>query len=570
MRGRIGGSDWRLASKCGRCVTGRSGWKFWLAHPCRRKPIRPWRRTVPDPPQSCGPFTRNSWFLSISFGSHKMPSRCPDRWPRTKQPGGLHGQVRTEVFGRHAGWVAQWWRSSELRGRRGPISVSSWGTWNGTSTFPSMFHPWYVSTASKGKKDFNVPVPDQAEFPAEIKRYTECKWRGPDMCLLDFLRKSNEEGGIAGWLKEKWQKDGQGTDLTSFAQGYVADGEKIVACAMGSRLRDKYFWAMVAVACSFQRTQSIHGRTWSGQSAKNRQVPYGLFGLFPSSGSSSLEQPISAGRGHVERRAWRTLSPRSSGSRGNTEPLGARLHEWHIPGVWPPFAQPIQDTQKTASIGDAATVYLPNRHRPKNSWRTSSQVQIQVADLLQVGDLTLEVEKIETFPSFRQMLQHVGYLQALPNAQSLDEAVSEYLSVLAKKVYTVERKARPSPFQFWPLPHNLHTKVFQDMPKTSVNVGLWPFTWPGPKPFKRSKLGMWNKPGGWNLCWMTSTEEAMPICQWKKTCGTRCQCVKLNQKHCFTCVKYVPKLKLGLLSSTSCSNPDRPAINVGATRASVL
>ena len=93
--------------------------------------------------------------------------------------------------------------------------------------FGSMFHPWQISTASKGKKDFNAPVPDQTSMPAEVLRYQTCQWRGPDMGLLDFLRKSNDDGAISGWLKEKWRKLAPESDLTSFAQAYSMDGEKL-------------------------------------------------------------------------------------------------------------------------------------------------------------------------------------------------------------------------------------------------------------------------------------------------------------------------------------------------------
>ena len=68
--------------------------------------------------------------------------------------------------------------------------------------FGQKFRPWSVNTVSGGKRDFIVPVPDAQELPDEIKQYEECTWRGEDMCLLDFLRRTNKKGDIIKWLKD--------------------------------------------------------------------------------------------------------------------------------------------------------------------------------------------------------------------------------------------------------------------------------------------------------------------------------------------------------------------------------
>ena len=55
-------------------------------------------------------------------------------------------------------------------------------------------------------------------------------------------------------------------------------------------------------------------------------------------------------------------------------------------------------------------------------------LEVQAGELLQLGDVIMEVQEVIRYPNFREMLQQEGYLQALPSAQSLDEAMAEYLS----------------------------------------------------------------------------------------------------------------------------------------------
>lgn len=311
--------------------------------------------------------------------------------------------------------------------------------------FGSMFHPWYVSTASKGKKDFNVPVPDQAEFPAEIKRYTECKWRGPDMCLLDFLRKSNEEGGIAGWLKEKWQKDGQGTDLTSFAQGYVADGEKIVACAMGSRLRDKYFGQWLMLHVPFKEPREFMEAPGVNKAPQTDRYLAACL---------ACSHPVATAQWNNPALQEEDMLQEGCGVRYRQEVLDhiatqSHLVRGYMSGKYqvcdhPEFSQSktIRRRHRLAMLPRYVSQIGSGQKTVEGRLARGTALRIQVTDLLQVGDLTLEVAKIETFRSFHQMLEHVGYLQALPHAQSLDEAVTEYLSVWSEK-FTRHKRTRP-------------------------------------------------------------------------------------------------------------------------------
>ncbi|CAK0908773.1 unnamed protein product [Prorocentrum cordatum] len=63
-----------------------------------------------------------------------------------------------------------------------------------------------LSTASGGWKSVTAPYAGMQETPAWVKKYESCSWRNEEMCLLDWLRKTNDSGEIAGWLKARHQK----------------------------------------------------------------------------------------------------------------------------------------------------------------------------------------------------------------------------------------------------------------------------------------------------------------------------------------------------------------------------
>ena len=48
-----------------------------------------------------------------------------------------------------------------------------------------------------------APFPGMPQKPDFVNRYEDCTWRSENMNLLDFLRKSNEQGEIARWIKEE-------------------------------------------------------------------------------------------------------------------------------------------------------------------------------------------------------------------------------------------------------------------------------------------------------------------------------------------------------------------------------
>ena len=79
--------------------------------------------------------------------------------------------------------------------------------------------------------------------------------------MLDFLRKSNNQGDIAGWLKDKWKESGHLDTLENFANSYACDGEKIVACSLGSHFRDKFYSQWLVLHVPFRSVEDFG--SWS-------------------------------------------------------------------------------------------------------------------------------------------------------------------------------------------------------------------------------------------------------------------------------------------------------------------
>ena len=84
-----------------------------------------------------------------------------------------------------------------------------------------------------------APHPGMPNKPAYVERYEVSTWRGDNMSLLDFLRRSNNKGNILEHIRKAQLKDPQGRDLNTFAQDFQPFGEKIIAAEMVSMLNDK-------------------------------------------------------------------------------------------------------------------------------------------------------------------------------------------------------------------------------------------------------------------------------------------------------------------------------------------
>lgn len=77
------------------------------------------------------------------------------------------------------------------------------------------------------------------------------RWAAGRISLLDFLRKTGNNGQIHAWLEKKHKQRGpeDGRSLEAFAREYIMQGEKAVAANMLSRLNDRFYgqWLMLHV-----------------------------------------------------------------------------------------------------------------------------------------------------------------------------------------------------------------------------------------------------------------------------------------------------------------------------------
>ena len=64
-----------------------------------------------------------------------------------------------------------------------------------------MFKQWHINTKSRGKRTITAPWPAMPEQPTFVQQYMESTWRNEDMSLLEYLRKTTNDGGIIGWIR---------------------------------------------------------------------------------------------------------------------------------------------------------------------------------------------------------------------------------------------------------------------------------------------------------------------------------------------------------------------------------
>ena len=155
-----------------------------------------------------------------------------------------------------------------------------------------------ISTVSGGFRTVTAPCAGMNAPPLWVELYARCAWRCENMTLLEWLRKANDAGEVAGWLKarhrealiaaahqqhlrtvsaaeqqpaaafrqaarQRWklQRDGGASPglfwtgcanfpaLAEFANAYRMAGEKVVAVDTVYELNDKYYaqWAAMNV-----------------------------------------------------------------------------------------------------------------------------------------------------------------------------------------------------------------------------------------------------------------------------------------------------------------------------------
>ena len=78
-------------------------------------------------------------------------------------------------------------------------------------------------------------------------------WARNKISLLDFLRKTTNEGKICHWLKKLYCQSGSADSLADFAAEYKMAGEKVVAADTCSRRSDKFYGQWLVLHKPFSR-----------------------------------------------------------------------------------------------------------------------------------------------------------------------------------------------------------------------------------------------------------------------------------------------------------------------------
>ena len=103
-------------------------------------------------------------------------------------------------------------------------------------------------------KPIVAPFAGMEVKPDYVELYEDSDWRGEEMNLLDFLRKSNDQGAIVQYLKKAHAaRAAPGQSLQEFARAYRPRGEKLIAASTVSRLRDLYYGQWMALHIPFRR-----------------------------------------------------------------------------------------------------------------------------------------------------------------------------------------------------------------------------------------------------------------------------------------------------------------------------
>ena len=92
-----------------------------------------------------------------------------------------------------------------------------------------------------------------------LEAYETSKWRSDNMSLLEFCRKTNNQGAVHNWVVRQWKAaGGEGAQtLEEFARTCPMRGEKLVACDMLSLFNDRWFGQWLALRKPFRALDEL-------------------------------------------------------------------------------------------------------------------------------------------------------------------------------------------------------------------------------------------------------------------------------------------------------------------------
>ena len=107
--------------------------------------------------------------------------------------------------------------------------------------------PQFLCAATVRK--FVVPVPWQKDPPQIVQKYMSSTWRRDNMTLLDFLRKSGNNGQISQRYRRMHSTRKIGMPLEDWINVHPADGKTLVASVMYTHTNDRHYgqWLLLNV-----------------------------------------------------------------------------------------------------------------------------------------------------------------------------------------------------------------------------------------------------------------------------------------------------------------------------------
>ena len=292
----------------------------------------------------------------------------------------------------------------------------------------SIFRPWYISTESRGRRSFVAPALAAEIYPKEVLAYQQSAWRSDQMSLLEFLRKSNDAGEIAGWLKDKWQAAGRPLALEEFANRYQMQGEKVVACVMGSRLKDKFYGQWLLLNIPFRDPYELwHEDIVSRVPDMDKCLALCLFSAHSTAramwqdNAAIDEDMMVEGATHLHRRMVldHINSQRSLLQKYLTGEVSVpTLKTTSAEAVAKTCQLPIQRSQLNNIASGRKTV--------EGRIHKGIPACIQVGDRIRFQHVVKQVSHVAYYASFWDMLEDVGFENAMPDAHSIEEALEVY------------------------------------------------------------------------------------------------------------------------------------------------
>ena len=116
-------------------------------------------------------------------------------------------------------------------------------------------HPQFICPASVRK--FVVPVPWLKEMPKLVQNYMTSSWRRPNMNLLDFLRKSGNNGQISQKYRRIHSNHKIGMPLNDWINVHPPDGKTLVANVMYAHTNDRHYGQWLLLNVPFQNVDDL-------------------------------------------------------------------------------------------------------------------------------------------------------------------------------------------------------------------------------------------------------------------------------------------------------------------------